>query len=302
MSANTTDTLLKRDAELFFSIGFVGPFKLYEPDEARKILKEIRIKNFDTTKALFNNAVNYDRHFDISELSQHIVHPGIVGRIQKIIGPDILCWRTEFFPKFPGSKGTEWHQVEAYRYSTGTAHLVPTVRHNNIPTELTVWTAFTESTRENGCLKFMPGSHKQWYYDEAKMPKVGRDSLYKSEASETSFYGYNYEDFKIDPDWEPDESKAVALEMEPGECVIFTAKCMHASFPNSTKTSTRFAITSRYVPTDVRVYPDLSDFSEHGGYFDLTHHGCVLVAGENRFNHNKIRQENNLGELFPEPL
>jgi non-haem Fe2+, alpha-ketoglutarate-dependent halogenase len=302
MSVDTTDTLLDRDAEFFFSNGFVGPFKLYKPDEARKILKEIRIKSFDTTKALFNNDVNYDRHFDISELSRHIVHPGIVGRIQKLMGPDILCWRTEFFPKFPSSKGTEWHQVEVYQYSTGTAQLAPTVWHENIPTGLGVWTALTESTLENGCLKFMPGSHKQQYYDETKMPKAGRDSLYKSVASETSFFGYNYEDFKVDPDWEPDESKAVALEMEPGECVIFTEKCMHASFPNSTKNSTRFAITSRYVRTDVRVYPDLSDFSEHGGYFDLTHYGCVLASGNNRFNHNKIRRENNLGELFPEPL
>jgi non-haem Fe2+, alpha-ketoglutarate-dependent halogenase len=302
MSTNITDTLLRRDAEFFFSNGFAGPFKLYEPDEAREMLKEIRIRNFDTAKALFSNDVNYDRHFDISELSRHITHPGIIRRIQEVIGPDILCWRTEFFPKFPGSVGTEWHQVEAYQYSTGTAQLSPTVRHENAPTELTVWTAFTESTRENGCMKFMPGSHKQWYYDESKMPKTGRDGLYKSVASETSFYGYNYSDFKVDPDWEPDESKAVALEMEPGECVIFTAKCMHASFPNSTKNSTRFAITSRYVPTDVRVYPDLSDFNEHGGHFDLANYGCVVVSGNDRFHHNKIRHENNLGESFPEPL
>lgn len=302
MSINTTDTLLKQDADFFFNNGFVGPFKLYEPGEAKEILKEIRIKNFDITKALFNNEVNYDRHFDISELSRHIAHPGIIRRIQQIIGTNIFCWRTEFFPKFPGSKGTEWHQVETYQYSTGIAQLAPTVRHENTPMELTVWTAFTESTRENGCLKFMPESHKQWYFDELQMPKTGRDGSYAPVTSETSFYGYNYSDFKVNPDWEPDESKAVAVEMKPGECVIFTAKCMHASFPNSTTRSTRFAITSRYVPTDVKVYPNQSDFTEHGGYFDLTHYGCVLVSGVDQFKHNKVRRENNLGELFPKPL
>ena len=303
MQLNTTSQKLSqeelaKEREFFNENGFIGPFKVYEPKQAKAILKQIRIKNLDRSNILFNNDVNYDRHFDISELSQHISHPAIVQRLQNLIGSDIICWRTEFFPKFPGDKGTEWHQVETYTYGTGTAQIVPTVSDRDTPIELTVWTSFTDSTKENGCLKFMPGSHKKLHFDESINPQSGRDNVYDPMKSDTSFYGYNFADFKIDKDWQPDESQAVKMEMKPGECVIFTAKCMHGSLPNTSKRSTRFAITGRYVPTHVRVYPHYNEFTEHGGFFDLTNYGCVLVSGEDTFKHNKIRDKNNLGELF----
>src|SRR5437868_2682027 len=103
--------LEKAELDFFNKNGFVGPFKLYEPSEAKEILRQIRIKNQDKSHAIFDNPVNYDRHFDIPELAKHICHPGIVNRLKSILGEDILCWRTEFFPKFPGSQETEWHQV-----------------------------------------------------------------------------------------------------------------------------------------------------------------------------------------------
>ena len=290
--------LSQTELQFFKDNGFFGPFKVYEPEDAKKLLRIIRKKNADRSNALFDNDVNYDRHFDVSELAQHICHAEIVNRIQSIIGSDILCWRTEFFPKFPGSKGTEWHQVEVYQYSTGTPQLVATERNEDIPMELTVWTAFTDSTKQNGCLKFMPGSHMRQYFDESKTPDSGRDKVYNPVKSTTSFYGYNFSDFKVDACWVPDESESIALEMKAGECVIFTAKCMHGSFPNTTKRSTRFAITSRYVPTSVKVYPGWTTFSEHGGNFDLEKYGCVLVSGADQYGHNKIRSADNLGEAF----
>jgi non-heme Fe2+,alpha-ketoglutarate-dependent halogenase len=292
-------SFLPQAVDFFNEHGFLGPFKVYEQEEAREILKAVRLKNLDRSKAIYDNDVNYDRHFDISELSRHICHPVIVERLKALIGSDILCWRSEFFSKFPGSKGTEWHQVETYKYSTGKAQLVPTVRLENIPMELTVWTTFTESTKENGCLKFLPGSHKTLYYDESVAAQTGRNQIYDMIKTETGFYGYNFEEYKVDPNWQPDESKAVAMEMEPGEAVIFTARCVHGSFSNTSKRSTRFALSSRYVPTSVRVYPDQTEFIEHGGLFDLTNHGSILVSGVDTYKHNRLRYKNNLGEPFP---
>lgn len=287
------------DTDFFWENGFMGPIKLYEPDEAKQILHNIRVHNQDRTHILFDNDVNYDRHFDIPELTTHIGHPKIIEAIRPIIGNDILSWRTEFFPKFPGSPGTEWHQVGNYQYASGQPQILPTEPQDGIPIDLTVWTTFTDATKENGCMKFLPGSHKKLYYDESKTPATGRNGDYESFKADTGFFGYNFDDFKVDPNWTPDESEAFTMEMKPGECVIFTAKCVHASHPNNSERSTRFAISSRYVPTHVKVYPDLDELNVHGGHFDLSNYGTILVSGEDKFKHNRIRTTNNRGTPFP---
>lgn len=288
---------VRYELEQFSDNGFAGPFKLYEPEETKEILKIIRCKNSNSSNAIFNNPVNYDRHFDIEELGKHIAMPQIISRLQKILGSDILCWRTEFFPKFPGSAGTEWHQVANYQYANGIPMLEPTEPDNEF-IDITVWTTFTLATIENGCMKFLPGSHKKKYYDESKPVDYKKNVDYKPVESDTGFFGYQFSEFKIDPLWEPDESKAVSLEMNPGEFVIFTAKCVHASHPNITERSTRFAISSRYVQAQVRVYPDQKNFFAHGSSFDLEKYGCVLVSGEDNFHHNKIRELDNYDNKF----
>ncbi|MGB3466656.1 MAG: chlorinating enzyme [Cyclobacteriaceae bacterium] len=292
-----TDTEL----EQFYKNGFIGPFKLYEVEEAKEILKSIRIKSLDRKNILYDNPVNYDRHFDIQELSDHVCHPGIVNRLKPILGDDVLCWRTEWFPKFPGAKGTEWHQVGDYSYATGDPMLVPTEDLTGKPMDMTVWTCFTPATKENGCMKFLPGSQNQMYFDESKTKEKSKhliDYEYEYDLYNDSFYGYNFADFKIDKNWEPDESKAVHIEMKPGECIIFSAKCVHASNGNTTKNQTRLAITARYVQNHVKVYENTDQFRAHGADFDLKKYGCVQVSGNDSYGHNKIRKTNNLGVDF----
>ena len=289
------------EKEFFIKNGYLGPIKLYDPEDARLILRDIRKKSYDKSKAIFNNDVYYDRHFDISELTQHIGNPIIIEKLRGLMGNDILAWRSEYHAKFPGSSGTEWHQVKDYRFASGKPQLEPTCLNTGMPHDLTVWTTFTEATKTNGCLKFMPGTQLKLYFDESK-PLTNsrkREENYTSVESGTSFYGYRFADFKIDPNWEPKEEDAVYLEMQPGECVIFSGMCMHGSAPNTTKRETRFAIGARYAPTHVRIYPDQTEFRSHGGYFDLEQYGAVLVSGEDKFKHNRLRDTNNHGEKFP---
>lgn len=283
----------------FFKDGFYGPFKSYDEAEAKNLLSDIRRCSQDSGKAIFRNDCNYDRHFDIDTLARHIENPIILSHVKAILGEDLLCWRTEYFPKFPGAKGTEWHQVERFQYTTGKPQLQPVDgKPGDVPFELTVWTTFTESDIENGCMKFLPGSHLRKYYDESIVPKTGRGGTYSSIESDTSFFGYNFSEFKIDPSWDPCEEDAVSMVMRPGESVIFTARCVHGSHPNSTNNRTRFAISSRYVAPDVMVYPNQTEFNEHGGHFDLHQYGTVLVSGQDKHRVNRHRSDTNTGFLF----
>jgi non-haem Fe2+, alpha-ketoglutarate-dependent halogenase len=289
---------IKDDIAKFERDGFLGPIKLYEPDEASRILRGLRIGNQDRSKIMYDNNMNYDRHFDIPELSRHIMHPTILKYLKGILGPDILCWRSEWFAKFPGTAATEWHQVRDYSYTDGNPLIVPTETNWNAFIDLTVWTAFTPATKETACMRFLPGSHRKFYYDEKKSTTTGRQAHYKQMESGTGFFGYNFSDFKIDPSWDPESADPVDLEMQPGECVIFTASCVHASRPNLTERETRLAISGRYIPTHVRAYPGLLSYTAHGETFDLSNYATVLVSGEDRYGHNKIRDKNNRGEKF----
>jgi non-haem Fe2+, alpha-ketoglutarate-dependent halogenase len=289
---------LKDEIARFNQDGFVGPVKLYEPDEAAELLREIRIKNQDTSRRIFKNDVNYDRHFDIPELTRHVMHPTIRKYITSILGPDVLLWRTETLAKFPGSVGTEWHQVRDYSYAMGKPQILPTETEWNAYVDITVWTTFTPASTETGCMRFVRGSHRSQIFDEYKTPSRGRAKEYDMDTEATAFWGYDFSEFLIDSSWEPAPGDVVNMEMQPGEAVIFSAACVHGSLPNTTERQTRFAYTSRYVPTHVRVYPDLESFSAHGAEFDLSEYGPVLIAGEDRYGHNKIRATNNLGQPF----
>lgn len=286
---------LEAEKRLFEEQGFIGPFKLWEPEVMTAWWKEQRRALLDPKnkeRATFASTLNYDRHLDIPGLSGLVSEPAIARRFQALIGPDVLCWRTEFFPKNPGESGTGWHQVETYAVGEATKGMLePVNRTGEVPMELTAWVAFTEATKENGCMKLLPGSHRKWHYNETAVMK------WDNTRADSTFFGYNYDELKIDKNWNPDDEKVAHVEMKPGEFIIFTARCVHGSNPNrSHKQRMGFAI--RVVPTHVKVYSGMTEFDEFGHHFDLARHGCVLVAGKDEYGHNRLKTENAWGQPF----
>ena len=70
------------------------------------------------------NLANYDRHLDNDFLAEHIGRPEIVDRMISVLGPDILMWRSEFFSKYPGEEGTDWHQADTFAMASGKMQIV----------------------------------------------------------------------------------------------------------------------------------------------------------------------------------
>ncbi|NEP54570.1 MAG: chlorinating enzyme [Moorea sp. SIO3C2] len=280
------------EKQFFQENGYIGPFTLFPPEEMLELWYGIKMDLLDKETAPFpNNKMNYDRHLDIKALNDIISHPKVVDRVSSILGPNVLCWRTEWFPKYPGDEGTDWHQAESFVEFEGESKLVPTESHDG-PWELTAWVTFSEATRKNGCMKVMPGTHTTWYFDEQRNIKFEPDNINQklTKGQKSGFYGYDYDKLKLDPNWEPDESQAVHLEMEPGQFFLFTSRCMHGSEPNTSESSIRYGWSTRFVSTDVRVYPDWDSFEHFGEKFMLDRYSTVLVAGEDTYKHNKVRQ------------
>ncbi|MDH3692836.1 MAG: phytanoyl-CoA dioxygenase family protein, partial [Gammaproteobacteria bacterium] len=72
----------------------------------------------------------------------------ILDAVEAIIGPDILVWGSTFFIKEPHSETyISWHQDLRYWGLDGDA-------------EVSAWVALSPVTVANGCMRFLPGSHK----------------------------------------------------------------------------------------------------------------------------------------------
>jgi len=289
--------LTEQQIKDFRTQGYIGPFDLYEPEFIKQEYKKLRAQLFDREFAIYDIdqtslLAGYDRHLDIDFFSKHIMKRQILDKIEDILGPDILCWRSELFPKYPGDEGTDWHQADTFAHASGAPQIEwPS---SDFGGAVTVWTAVTEASKETGCLRFIPGTHEEMFYDESKDMKYRPDEVNKLEKNgmKRGFFGYDYRNLQKDPDFVPDESAAVDIEMKPGQFVIFWSTLMHSSYPNTSVNKTRLGFTARFIPTCVKVYPGTDTVEEYGTTLSLEHYGTVLVSGEDHYNHNRRVHKN----------
>jgi non-heme Fe2+,alpha-ketoglutarate-dependent halogenase len=152
-----------------------------------------------------------------------------------------------------------------------------------------------------GCLQFIPGTHQTMFYDETKRMHYDPTKVnsVEKEGARRGFFGYDYRELQIDPDWKPDETRAVSMEMAAGQFIMFWSTLMHASHPHSGKThDMRLGFAARYVPSSVRVYPDTDVVEEYGGQVSLERYGSVVVRGRNEYPGNRIATHTTRGDLF----
>jgi non-heme Fe2+,alpha-ketoglutarate-dependent halogenase len=312
MKIDGSYVLTAAERDNFKRDGYFGPFQVYSPDEMKKLWRKERLALLDRSAAVYQeeaaisgstNIANYDRHLDSGFLASHIFRPEIVQRVVSALGPNILCWRTEFFPKYPGDEGTDWHQADTFANASGKPQIVWPDELSEFGGTITVWTAFTDAAEETGCLQFIPGTQEQMQYDETKKMHYDPNRINSADKDgvRRGFFGYDYRELQIDPHWKPDESKAVSLVMKAGEAVMFWSTLMHASHPHLGKTDQmRLGFAARYIPTSVKVYPDTDEISEYGGSVRLDRYGAVLVAGDDSYGHNRIATETTRGQKFSE--
>lgn len=301
--------LTRDELAQFHTKGFLGPYDLMPSDEIKALWKRMRLELFDRTNAVYPDAqpgtgiYDYDRHLDNSILADIVCRPQIVQRMSSILGPDLLCWRTEFFPKYPGNEGTDWHQVDTFGGADGIPH-IKWPNGSDFGGAMTAWIAFTDASSEMSCMQFMPGTQRTMYFDESKGmhydPK--KSNHHEINGVLRGFFGYDWRELQKDPNWAPDESQAVTMPCRAGQFLIFPTTLMHASTPHAGKTKEmRLAVAARYVPTSVELYGNMKDTNivhELGGSYSLDNYGAVLVSGRNEYAHNRIRTHTTRGKEF----
>jgi non-heme Fe2+,alpha-ketoglutarate-dependent halogenase len=77
-------------------------------------------------------------------------HPRVLGPVSEVLGDDIVVWGCLILSKPPHDPGfVAWHQDGHYAGFLGDAP------------SISAWIALSDSTIESGCMRVVPGSHKQ---------------------------------------------------------------------------------------------------------------------------------------------
>ncbi|MEQ8584749.1 MAG: phytanoyl-CoA dioxygenase family protein [Thalassobaculaceae bacterium] len=149
----------------------------------------------------------------------HASVPEILDMVEQLIGPDIALWGTTVFGKPPGTgKRVPWHQDGEYWPIRPLA-------------TCSAWIALDDATPENGCLRVIPGSHKQQRL--RAHTQDDSDELALNQVLSADEY---------------DESEAVDFVLEAGQVSLHDVYLVHGSEPNRSD-KRRAGYVCRYMPT-----------------------------------------------------
>lgn len=137
-------------------------------------------------------------------------NPAFTVAASQLLGGGVRFWHDQLFCK-PAQHGgvVAWHQD--YSYWTRTTPLA----------HLTCWIGLDDSTRDNGCVHYVPGSHL-W----PDLPITGLTG--NMESIQT-----------VLTDEQKEKFKPVPIELRRGECSFHHARMIHGSYENTTDSPRR---------------------------------------------------------------
>ncbi len=212
--------------------GYYFPLNAIASDQALDYGRRIQaIAESDYADQLGNRGQINQLHVVSPFVNEIIRSPGILDAVETVLGPNILVWGTSVFLKPSHSPGfVSWHQDLTYWGLSNQQ-------------EIAVWLALGPVSRNNGCMRFIPGSHKLGQ-------KPHRDV---SDASNILTRGQHV-DIGID------ESQAVHAELAPGQASLHHGHLFHCSGANNTD-QPRIGMVINYISTSVHQSASKVDFA-----------------------------------------
>lgn len=164
-------------------------------------------------------------HFQDPRLLEFLLADEPLDLIEPLIGPNIGLWSSHFICKDPYvGRATPWHEDSAYWNG----------RISSFDGIVTIWLALDRSTKENGCMRVLPGTHNNGF------------SEYESVDSKGNTFPTQVKNI--------DDAKAVYFELEPGECSLHDSRIIHGATAN-TSPYRRCGYTMRYFSTAAKILP-----------------------------------------------
>jgi non-haem Fe2+, alpha-ketoglutarate-dependent halogenase len=213
--------LTPAQVEHFNSQGYVNGIRIFSAEEIAEIRAFV-----DTTigRVLAKGGDSYSvkhAHMKYGRVWDLITHPRVTSLVKDLLGEDVVGWGAHFFCKMPEDpKIIAWHQDASYWPLTPSK-------------TLTVWLAIDDADVENGCMKFVAGSHLKGHLTY-RQSGAEEDNVLNQTVVNAEQYG-----------------TVVYNQLKAGEASIHSDLLLHSSEANNSKRR-RCGLTLRYCTPDVR--------------------------------------------------
>ena len=228
--------------------GFVFPVDVVDGDEARALRADLEAGEAELADDPERLALlrSYPDRV-LPAFDALIRNDKVLAAASAVLGPDLMVWSASLFTKEARSpKIVSWHQDLTY-WGLDDAE------------ETTCWVALSPATLASGCMKFVPGSHR-----EQIVPHVD------------TFDANNLLSRGQEIAVEVNEEDGVAVELQPGQASIHHGHLFHASGPNTTN-DRRIGVAIRFIKPSMK---------QRSGDRSLV----ALVSGEDRYGHFTIAE------------
>lgn len=216
-----TKILSEQAVESFRRDGYYFPVPVLSSAEVSRYRSSLEEHEAHTGAPLQGNW-RHKAHLLFTWVDELVHHPKIVDAAEDVLGPNLLCWTTNFFIKEANSPGfVSWHQ-DAFYWGLSKDDVV------------TAWVALSPANLQSGCMKFVPGSQTQEHIEH--VDTFHKDNLL-SRGQEIAV--------KVDGE------RTVDCILNAGEMSLHHVKLVHGSEPNRSN-DRRIGLAIRYIPTDLK--------------------------------------------------
>ena len=207
--------------------GYLFPLDIFDRAGVERILGELEVARRDAETAGLGSQLpqlmRTNAHFLLPFVNRVARDDALLDPVESILGPDLLLWSAEFFIKpAQTDKIVSWHQDLTY-WGLG-----------ETDEEMTAWVALSEVSPESGCMRFVPGSHRQ--------PILPHQDTY----AETNLLSRGQQ-VAVDVD----ENAAVDVVLKPGQVSFHHGRIFHASGPNRSNHD-RVGLVFRFITPAVK--------------------------------------------------
>lgn len=219
--ASAARVLTAAEISSFNVNGFIRPISIFSSSEIGEI-REYFDRLLAETIAQGGNSYSISTaHLKHGRVYDILTDARIVDCVGDLLGEDVIAWGSHFFCKMPGDgRAVAWHQDASY-WPLSPSRAV------------TVWLAIDDADLENGCMKFIAGSHHSGHLTYRRSSPEEHNVLDQTVENAESY------------------GEIVVDDLRAGQVSIHSDLLLHGSDANNSSRR-RCGLTLRYCRAEVR--------------------------------------------------